>query len=772
VSSLLFPSILVLIGAYSMAAQIFFIRELLVQFFGSELCLGLIFFCWFLGIAAGAWVAGRFCKTLQHPLMVFLPSLVILTITPFIVIPLMRGLRSIMIVAPGEYISLIKMIAGAGMTVCPFSFLIGILFPIACRAAERQEAGSAAVGLVYVWESVGSLLGGLIISLVVIPAYRPLPVFGSIAGIIWAASFWFFLKRYEDRLSKTIISLLLVLSVSMLVLLSAGTIAKFDDYLVRLRWDTFHNRYQLLASRDSRYQNLVLAKSADQYGIFADGQFISSYPDEYQSTLKAHLFMCQHPAPERVLLIGDGLTGIVRNILQHNVKIIDYIEIDTEMVSLVRPILAVKDKSVLADQRVNIIYKDGRQFVKGIQRTYDLIIVNTPEPTTAALNRFYTVDFFGEVKNALAEGGVMVIGLSASSNYLGGIISNYAASLYDGLKNVFPYTLVIPQEDKSYFFAAIKPDLLTPDYRVLQRRYQERGIQSEVFPAELFRVLVQKERIESMTSALNRNTGASVNTDMQPITYFYQLLLWEIFTGGQAEAAIFQTVTRYIVFFIVAVLVIFCLARSLQIYAATEKSVRYFNCLWAIGTTGCTGMALELVLIFMFQNMYGYIYQMIGIIAGSFMFGLTAGGYSIKRLIASGRPCGTKALLACEIALCVYAVLLPFALSGLNMLREALQFPVIDVTACSFMVLVFIAGFIAGLEFPLVSHILISHNNDIVTAAGRVDAVDHLGACAGSLLTGALLVPLAGVYQACFIMGLLNASSVLFIVMQIRVDKN
>ncbi len=158
-----------------------------------------------------------------------------------------------------------------------------------------------------------------------------------------------------------------------------------------------------------------------------------------------------------------------------------------------------------------------------------------------------------------------------------------------------------------------------------------------------------------MTSALNRNTNAPVNTDMQPITYFYQLLLWELFTGGQTEAAIFQAVARYIVFFIAAVLVIFCLARSLQIYAATGKSVRHFNCLWAIGTTGCTGMALELVLIFMFQNMYGYICQMIGIIAGSFMFGLTAGGYSIKRLIASGRPCGTKTLLACEIALCLYA---------------------------------------------------------------------------------------------------------------------
>jgi predicted membrane-bound spermidine synthase len=82
------------------------------------------------------------------------------------------------------------------------------------------------------------------------------------------------------------------------------------------------------------------------------------------------------------------------------------------------------------------------------------------------------------------------------------------------------------------------------------------------------------------------------------------------------------------------------------------------------------------------------------------------------------------------------------------------------------------AGFIAGLEFPLVSHILISHDCTIGTAAGQVDAVDHLGACAGSFFTGALLMPLAGIYQTCFIMGFLNISSVLFLMLQLKMDKN
>ena len=770
-SSLLLPSILVLLGAYSMAAQIFFIRELLVQFFGSELCLGIIFSCWFLGIAWGAWVSGRFCKTLAQPRRAFIPALVFLTIAPFILIPLMRGLRSILMVSPGEYISFDKMLLGAGITMAPFSFIVGFLFPIACRTAE-EHAGSAAIGRVYVWESLGSLLGGVIISLAVIPAYSALLVFGSIACMLWAAMFCFCMTPIANRRLKTWPVLLLMLTGCMLVMLSAGAVTKYENYLVRLRWDSFQNRLQLLASRDSIYQNIVIAEHGNQYGIFTDGQLINSYPDEYSAARKAHLFMCQHPAPEKVLIIGGGLTGLIRNILQHPVKTVDYIELDSETIGLVMPILGMLDRKALADKRVTIIYMDGRRFVKSAQGKYDLVIVNAPEPSTAALNRFYTVEFYREIKKIMAENGVMVTGLPVSTNYEGGIVSDYAASLYKGLQTVFHCTLVIPQEEGNYFFAAQKPGLITPDYQALKRRYQERGIDSALFPPELFRVLVQEQRIASVTAALNRRANAGVNSDLHPITYFYQLLLWEAISGGPDGAYFFRFAERYLLWWIVSALVIVCLLYSIKLRGPGSENALYGNCLWVIGAAGCTGMALELVLIFMLQNMYGYIYQMIGIIAGSFMFGLTAGGYSIKKLAASRNPCGIRTLLACEIALCLYAVLLPFALSGLRILSESMRASVIDAAAGGFMLLVFIAGFITGMEFPLVSHILVARGCSTGTAAGRVDAADHLGACAGSLLTGALLVPLAGVYQTCFIMGLVNVSAVVFLLLQIRVDKH
>ena len=221
--SLLFSVILLLVGAYSIAGQIFFIRELLVQFFGSELCLGVIFSCWFLGIAAGALVAGRRSKTLHNPARSLLLSIAVFTLAPFIIIPLMRVLREVVTVLPGEYVSFSNMILGTVITVCPFSFMIGLIFPIACRAAQKKETGgSTAVGLVYVWESAGSLLGGVIISLAVIPAYRPLSVFASIACIIWALSSWFFISSKKDSTSRMLTIGLPALSVLTAIMLSPG----------------------------------------------------------------------------------------------------------------------------------------------------------------------------------------------------------------------------------------------------------------------------------------------------------------------------------------------------------------------------------------------------------------------------------------------------------------------------------------------------------------------------------------------------------------------
>ncbi|MCX5896477.1 MAG: hypothetical protein NTZ51_11710 [Proteobacteria bacterium] len=767
----LFSLLLILIGAYSISAQIYFIRELLVLFFGNELCIGVIFSCWFAGIAAGAVFSGRLTKKVQYIWTAFSLSLIILTISPFIVLPVMRILRGLLAVPPGECIPLGKMVLGAFITVFPFSFVIGFIFPVACKAATFQDKKAAiSIGWVYVWESIGSLAGGSIISLVLIPDYRPLQVFGSIACMIWAVCWCAIANRNEGRWLRGMKVILPLLSGCMLFILAAGLVNRMEDYSIKKRWETFNTQLRLIGSQDSWYQNNILAEGGGQYSIFSNGQLCGNYPDEYQSAFKAHLFLCEHSDPKSVLLIGDGLTGIMKEILQHPVKTVDYLEIDSKLLNLIRPVLAAQDLRVLEDKRVRIIFTDGRRYVKKCKKRYDIVVINTPEPSTAALNRFYTVDFFKEVKGVLSENGFMVIGISSSPNYVGKEVSEYAGSLYKGLQTIFPFVLVTPG-DKNYFFAGAKPDLFTADYNVLSRRYRDRNIHTASFSPELFKGLFQKERVAFIKHALSGTQEVILNTDDQPVTYFYNLLLWEIVTAGKENLNLFQHMKGRVVWWLLLLLAIFCFARIRTMARVKAKGGIFFNCLWAIGTTGFTGMALELVLIFYFQNMYGYIYQMIGIIVALFMLGLALGGYWMKQQIKHDNKCTIETLIIFELILCMYAATIPFIITGLRLMQDSNWIPgvtagSIDVTGYIYFFIVLGAGFLTGVEFPLVSHVLIDNGYNSSSMAGWVNSIDHLGACIGSILTGTILMPLAGIYTTCLLVSMLNITSIIFLTME------
>jgi len=101
----------------------------------------------------------------------------------------------------------------------------------------------------------------------------------------------------------------------------------------------------------------------------------------------------------------------------------------------------------------------------------------------------------------------------------------------------------------------------------------------------------------------------------------------------------------------------------------------------------------------------------------------------------------------------LYAISLPFIIATFSTSSAAL----INLEYL-FMTLVVGAGWLTGLQFPLVSKILINRG-DVGTVAGWVDSFDHLGASCGALLTGTVLVPLLGTQQSCVIIGILNGMS-------------
>jgi len=803
---------MVCVGCYATIAQVLIIREFLVVFFGSELCIGIILGTWLFGVASGAATGGRIADRFKSNLSPFIIVLVMMCLILPLELVLIRVLRLILNVPAGQYIPMLSLLLSSICIITPFSFTIGLSFPIGCKVIRGFTRDSAAdIGFVYILESIGSLIGGLLFTFVLITRFQPLTITLIFSCILFLNLF--LMHQFIDRgfskerkssalfaLGKPLASLSLFFVT--LILLVSGVVNKVDNYFINVRWSSSNPDIKLLESIDSRYENIVVGVRGDQYSVFGNGQFNFAFPDEYENAQIAHLVMTQHPDPKRVLLIGGGMGGLIREMLKHPIEELDYIELDPALTESISKYLPPEEKEALSDKRVKIFHVDGRYYVKRAKtgKKYDLIFVNIPDPSTAFLNRFYTVQFFQEGHDILADKGVFGIEISSAVNYIGEEVGNYTGSIYQTLHSVFPHVIISPGQT-NYYFASNSSDTATFDIRTLTKRFVERDVKSEFFSEYVFNTLLPPERVKFVTDEIESRKNLRVNTDAKPVTYFFNLMLWDKLTGSKLGGVLQWLKNSHVKTFLVPVaLLVVCRFAYVTVFRRSQDVQLRFNSIVAIATTGFAGMALEIILIFAFQNIYGYVYENIGLIIAVFMFGLALGCGISNRLILQGTSgnvlntlnsftmfkegvksqqnhedgnclsiAGKKAaheeigrqkekewikmFIALESIIVVYACIMPFILNQLSSLFFDSEY--------LFMILVAITGVLVGLEFPIAGKLYLMRKGELGTTAGTIDSADHAGAFIGALLTGVLFVPLFGISGSCVIIAVLNLMSLL-----------
>ncbi len=164
-----------------------------------------------------------------------------------------------------------------------------------------------------------------------------------------------------------------------------------------------------LYSSQSLYQRIDVFSSPD-YGRFLtlDGYMMLTEKDEFiYHEMMAHVPMAVHPNVKKVLLIGAGDGGTVREILRYEtVEHIDLVEIDKEVMDVCRKFLPFTAAG-LDDERVNIHVEDGMRYVRRVKDFYDLIIVDSTDPFGPGEGLF-SKEFYGNCYKALNENGIMV----------------------------------------------------------------------------------------------------------------------------------------------------------------------------------------------------------------------------------------------------------------------------------------------------------------------------------------------------------------------------
>ena len=164
-----------------------------------------------------------------------------------------------------------------------------------------------------------------------------------------------------------------------------------------------------LYSGQSEFQRIDVFESPE-FGRFLtlDGYMMLTEKDEFiYHEMITHVPMAVHPCVRRVLVIGAGDGGVIRELTRYpEIESIDMVEIDPQVVEVCREYLP-QTACKLDDPRVHIHYEDGLKYIRRFENEYDLIIVDSTDPFGPGEGLF-TREFYGNCYKALREDGIMV----------------------------------------------------------------------------------------------------------------------------------------------------------------------------------------------------------------------------------------------------------------------------------------------------------------------------------------------------------------------------
>ena len=157
----------------------------------------------------------------------------------------------------------------------------------------------------------------------------------------------------------------------------------------------------------SKFQRIEIIRNKD-YGrvLLLDGLVQTTERDEfYYHEMLVHPALCSHPRPAKVLIIGGGDGGALREVLKHPVKKAWLAEIDGKVIEACRehfPWL----KSALRDPRAELVVEDGNVFIDKVRESFDVILVDSSDPVGPS-TVLHQEAFYRKLRSKLSPGGVI-----------------------------------------------------------------------------------------------------------------------------------------------------------------------------------------------------------------------------------------------------------------------------------------------------------------------------------------------------------------------------
>jgi predicted membrane-bound spermidine synthase/Na+-translocating ferredoxin:NAD+ oxidoreductase RnfG subunit len=727
-------------GLFTIAAQTLLFRDFLTTFEGSDISVGIFFGSWFLWVGLGAMLVYR-AKTFAQKLFSNIEFL-FLCYLPAFIIELVLIIQARELVGIESYALLpIRTIVLLSIVVnAPVSIITGALFPIACRWVRSEK--TLAVSHVYIIEAAGSFLGGLGTTLLLGVGVSSARIFFILALIV---SFSFFFVRLA-RLKKWV---WVFIPICIFVCLIAGLDKKLSQQLQIIKWEKLLPREAFKGSFQTAQAEYLYGIYQDQWIAVRQGSVCEALPDKSGTGRTAAIGLCQNPDARRVLVVGSGLGLCYQFLHLKQIEKVTWAHSDSEYIRKVGNFIPSKFR--INDQRLNLLNGDVRSLLAKEKQYYDLVFLNLPDATSSVLNRYYTLEFYRQVKDALRPDGVLAVRIAGGENIMGTELINIGASTKLTLGKVFSQLVLTPGENT--WFIASDSRKLSGDPGSLRQRFAAIKGSADIFPPDaLFSVYLP----DRAAAALESYSGADlpekllINRDSRPLTHLYSLLLAAKQSGAPGTKFVKYLLLSGPLVFVIPVLVFVALHTIYILKSAQQSNSSSFDSSFLVFSTGWVGIGVVIVLMYLYQTYFGSLYLYIGVISSLFMVGLTAGASLISYFLSH------RSNHQLPVTSYQFAVILAYTL----ILAAIIFWPGELWTHRSFTVAFILCGMCTGCFFPLAADQLADFPFGTGQVASKLETADHIGASAGGLLTSLALVPVLGTKATLFIFILLILANV------------
>lgn len=199
----------------------------------------------------------------------------------------------------------------------------------------------------------------------------------------------------------------------------------------------------VLYAQNSKFQRIEVVEN-EYFGriLFLDGLVQTTERDEYfYHEMLVHPAFLTHPQPRRVLVIGGGDGGVVKEVLRYPVEKVDFVEIDEEVIRVCQKYFPWL-KKVLQDKRVELVLTDGFEFIQQAKESYDIILVDSSEPVGPSVS-LHEKKFYQRLRDNLSQPGIVVAQMGSPFFHQDELFRKFEF-LRTIFKKVFFYTGPVP----------------------------------------------------------------------------------------------------------------------------------------------------------------------------------------------------------------------------------------------------------------------------------------------------------------------------------------